>query len=82
MQDMPVELRVSLWNTIQPWIWRTVYGEEYLRRAQWVYNFRAIRWPTDEVPPEFRSHDATQRLKQWLLNSSPEILRRMRTCRR
>lgn len=68
MEDMPPELRVSLWNIIQPWIWSVRQGE-YARRAQWVYNFPAIRWPTDEIPFHSRSDHATQRLKEWFFSA-------------
>ncbi len=66
---MPGALRVSLWNIIEPWIWEQHYGDEYVRRARWVYNFPAIQWPTDEVPL-VNTSVATQRLKQWLTTTA------------
>jgi len=70
LRDMPLELRVSLWNIIQPWIWNTRYGDEYRRRAIWVYNFHAIRWPAHEVPHEQFSSIATDRLHTWFMRQS------------
>jgi hypothetical protein len=67
MEDMPPTLRTSLWNIIEPWLWKTTYTTEYERRAQWIYNFHAIRWPTDEIPQDFEQHKATDRIKRWLL---------------
>jgi len=69
MDEMPGALRVSLWNIIEPWIWEQHYGDEYVRRARWVYNFPAIQWPTDEVPL-VNTSVATQRLKQWLTTTA------------
>jgi AbiJ N-terminal domain 4 len=70
LQEMPEGLRVSLWNIIQPWIWSVPYPE-YKGRAHWVYNFHAIRWPTDEIPHYDYSFEATQRLKAWFVSEAP-----------
>lgn len=69
LQDMPKELRISLWNVIEPWIWNT-YGYDtshYDRKVQWVYNFHTMRWPTHETPSYGGSHNATKRLHDWFL---------------
>ena len=68
MEDMPPELRISLWNIIQPWIWGG-RREEYERRAWWVYNFPAIHWPTDEIPIHSYASVATKRLKEWFFRA-------------
>ena len=67
---MPAELRVSLWNVIEPWLWEGHYAGSYEKRARWIYNFHAIRWPTNEIPHESMTHDATDRLNYWFMSEA------------
>lgn len=70
IQDMPPELRLSLWNVIEPWLWEGHYSGSYEKRARWVYNFHAIRWPTNEIPSKTLKYEATNRLHYWFMSDA------------
>lgn len=70
LQDMPRELRLSLFNVIEPWIFATRYGGEFRRRAEWIYNFHSIRWSTFNIPDETSSQVATGALHDWFFSTA------------
>lgn len=65
LQDMPRGLRTSLWNVIQPWIFESSQVDEYRLRAQWIWNFHAIKWRADEIPTHSYRYRATEQLGEW-----------------
>src|SRR5690349_18300853 len=71
LHDAPEELRASLWNVIEPVLWNVRTTEEFERRAQWVFSFHGLRWPTHQIPGLHHTHNTTKALHKWFMEEAP-----------